>query len=289
MQGLIGALISSLSFSGANVVIKKSLEDLSIPKTLFMTDVSGAVFMFIFMMLSGGPESLSPQLIVGSIFLALAEIALYLSLFKAFSLSLVAAATAIIQTYPVVTSIFAFLFLGEAIVGLDIVFILLIVSGGILASIDWRKVRKDGFDSNDFIKGLPWIILTIFINAAYFPTLGVFTGAGDLPTRLLWIKIFSTIFVFIFFKIIRGQELIPKRERVVQTSLLGLLEVIGWAGISWAIAAKTASSAVTISFLNAGSVFTAFLAFIFLKEKLTKLQYLGILIVVVCITFFSIY
>lgn len=284
MIGILGAIIGATGFGTANVVIKKSLSSLTIPQTLMMSTLSGVFFLFVFALLSGGLQMLSPNLILLSALLACGEVILYLVLYKTFEVSNVTVATAVSGTYPLLATLFTILVFSETLPWNKLGFIVLLVLGAIVTSINWSGVFKDGFDKKDLVKGFGWIVLTTLIHAVYFPLLGNFTSTGSWESKLLFIKIFSAILLFVFFYLYKKQSVLPPRDKIPFTSLLGLLEVTGWAGFSWATNSTEGQTAILIASLNSAALVTAILAYFFLNEKLSKVQYIGILMIVASLT-----
>jgi len=284
MIGIIGAIIGATGFGTANVVIKKSLSTLTIPQTLMMSTLSGVVCLFFFALLTGQLQMLPLNLILLSGLLASGEVILYLILYKTFDVSNVTVATAVSGTYPLLATLFTFLVFSETLSLNKFGFIVLLVLGAIITSLDWSGVFKDGFDRKDLVKGFGWIVVTTLIHALYFPLLGNFTSTGSWESKLLFIKFFSAILLFIFFYLYKKQSILPPKNKILFTSLLGLLEVIGWAGFSWATNSTEGQTAILIAALNSSAFVTAVLAYIFLNEKLSLIQYLGILMIIASLT-----
>jgi drug/metabolite transporter (DMT)-like permease len=288
MYGIIAALIGAAGFGTANVVIKKSLSNLSIPQTLTMSTLSGALCMGIYALVSNAQETITLELLGLTAVMAVLEVILYLILYKALEVSNVTIAMSITSTHPILVTIFAVIFLSQSInifQGLSIIFI---VIGSILVSVNWIEVMRKGFGSQNVVAGLPWIIATLLIHAVYFPILGEVTATGSWQIKLLLIKIFSAIIMFVIFYIVRREKVMPPKSLIPFTSLLGLLEVIGWAGLSWGSSNTDIETSILIAIVQtAPALFTALLAYIFLKEKLTPIQYFGMAVIIFCIAVIS--
>jgi len=284
MTGLLGALIGSIGFGSANIVIKKSLSSLSIPQTLMMSTLSGALFLLLFAVLTGNTSSLTPTILLTAVALSLVEVVLYLMLYKTFAISNVTVATAVMGIYPLLSTFFTVFLLTESLSLYKFGFIALLVVGGIVTSINWDDVIARGFQRGDIVKGFGWIIATTLIHALYFPLLGQFTSTGSWPTKLFLIKIFSAVAIFVYFAIIKKERVFPPTDMIPFTSLLGFLEMIGWAGFSWATNTTKGQTAILIAALNSSALVTAILAYFFLHEKLSKFQYLGILFIIAGLT-----
>lgn len=280
MLSIIGALTSAFGFASANIVAKKSLTNISTTKTLFTATISGVFFLSI-LTIASGVETLQLETITYALFLAGAEVSLYLALYKAFSVANVSVASSVISIYPIGSLVFSVLFLGEIIVPLEVIFIFTIISGAILTSVRWDEVKKDGFDRGDLVKGFGWIMITTLVHVLYFPLLGEFTSTGVWEYRLLLIKAFSSLILFLVFRLISRREITVSRKQLPPLILLGLFEVIGWIGYSWAGTVENAlAQPIIIALQSSTPLMTAIGAYFFLREKLTKLQYLGIVVIV---------
>lgn len=281
---IIGAIISALGFGLANIVIKKALNNTSIAQTLLGSMLSGVFFLVLLVLFNGFTGNISWQMIVTLAILAIGEVALYLSLYKALEVSDVTVAVGIINTYPIVSTIVAILFLHEAVHFLTIVYILLLVFGAILISIDWADIKLNKFNKQSFSKGLPWALLSLLIHSIYFPSLGNVTSSGNWEIKLLIVKIFASIILFTWFVLIKKSKFILTKSKIWAGILLGLLEVVGWIGLSYASSNSIGLIAVIVALGSSAPLVTAIVARIYLKEKLHPFQYLGIIIVVVGLT-----
>src|SRR5690606_14607273 len=133
------------------------------------------------------------------------------------------------------STLFTALLLGEMVNATQFIWVIILVLGAIITSLDWRKVISDGLDKNDFTKGLGWIILTLLLHAIYFPTLADFTAGNFWYIKLLGIKlVVAGLLIFIFRFLRRSEIKIKQRNIALYTVFLGFLEVIGWLGLSWA-------------------------------------------------------
>ena len=278
---LFGALISALGFGLANIVIKKSLSTASIPQVLLNSMVSGSVFLFILVLINGFPRDTSFNLFFTLALFAIGETCLYLSLYKAFEKADVTVAAGVISIYPIFSTIFTVLFFNEKITLLKVFFTLLMVIGVILISIDWTSIKTSKFGYNSFTKGLPWAILCLLIHSLYFPALGNLTSSGDWQFKLLGIKIFAIIFIFLIFVVFKKTKFEFTRNRLIAGALLGFLEIMGWVGLSFASSNTTGMIAIIIALGSSAPLITAIVAKYYLKENLHKMQYFGIVTVIV--------
>jgi drug/metabolite transporter (DMT)-like permease len=287
MFSIFSAFMGAFGFGTANVVIKKSLGSLSIPQTLMMSTLSGIAWLLLFLLATrtGLQFSLRDVVLAGG--LALAEVTLYLVLYRTFAVSQVTVASAVSGTYPILAAVIAAVVFKEAIVGQQWLAIVLLVVGAILTSVNWAGVFDGKLDGNELAKGWPWILATTLIHALYFPLLGQFTSLGSWESKLLLIKLFSALIMWLIFVVVRHERVLPPKDKVSFTSLLGLLEMMGWVGYSWATSASAGQTAILIAILKSSAVVTAVLAYFVLNEKLSKIQYLGIGLIVAGLSWLS--
>lgn len=277
---LLGSLLSALAFGTSNIVIKKALGSTSIKQTLPFAMLSGVVVLAIYSLLRGAEVTLSVEDLPVALILGIGEAILYLALYRAFAVSNVTVASAVISVYPLFTTIFAVLFLGELATAVLFSGVILLIMGIILISVDLTQLR-DGLQTKDLVKGWPWILVTLAAHTIYFPLLGNFTATGVWESKLLAVKLIALVSVAIFFAL-RGNtlsKLLPSRRILPFTILLGVLEILGWVGLSFASNNSEGQLAIIIAIGSSGPLVTAILAYFLLKERLKPAQYLGVLVV----------
>lgn len=287
MFSLLSAFMGAFGFGTANVVIKKSLSDLSAAQTLMAATLSGIGWLFLFLLASRTGLAFSLQDLYSAAGLAFIEVCLYLILYRTFAVSQVTVAIAVSGTYPLLAALFAASLFGEVILAHQWWAIAVLVLGGILTSVNWSGLFDGKLNGNELVKGWPWILATTAIHALYFPLLGQFTSVGSWETKLLLIKLFSAAILWLVFVVVRRQRVLVPRTKVAFTSLLGLLEMLGWVGYSWATSSSTGQTAVLIAVLNSAALVTAVWAYFVLNEKLSKIQYLGIALIVAGLSWLS--
>lgn len=281
---LIGAILSAVGFGIANVVIKKLLGNTSIPQTLTMSIGFGALFLLILNFIQGFPTyEYSVNLLPTLALFAFGEVVLYLSLYKAFDVANVTVASGILGTYPVLSTLYAVVFFGEIVAPVKVIFIILMVVSAIALGIDWNLVRKNGFDKKDLVKGLPWVILCLLLHAVYFPALGNLTASGFWEFKLLGIKFFALLILIVWFFVIQKNNVQGGKSRIVLGILLGLLEVLGWVGLSWASGNTVGQIAIIVVLGSSAPLVTAIVARLFLKEKLSWIQYGAVFVIFICL------
>ena len=284
MLGIFSALLGAFGFGTANIVIKKSLGNLTAPQILMMSTLSGIGWLLLLMLASRAELSFSGRDVGLALGLAVMEVGLYLLLYKTFEVSNVTIATSLISAYPILATLVAAGVFQEVINGSQWAAIGLLVLGAVGVSLDWSALTKTGWKIRVLVKGWPWILVSLLIHAAYFPLLGQFTTTGSWESKLLLIKLLSALLLVGFFGLRRKSRLLPPQNRVAFLSLLGLLEMMGWAGFSWAANSTLGQTAVLIAILNSAPLITIIWAYFILREKLSKFQYLSMGLIVAGLT-----
>lgn len=287
MLSILSAFLGAFGFGTANVVIKKSLSSLSIPQTLMLSTLSGIGWLFLFLLATRAGLLFSLQDLMLAAGLALAEVTLYLVLYRTFAVSQVSVAAAVSGTYPILAAIIATVIFKETIESQQWLGVLLLVVGALLTGVQWAGVMDGKLNGNELVKGWPWILATTLIHALYFPLLGQFMSVGSWETKLLLIKLFSAVILWLVFAVVRRERVLVPKEKLAFTSLLGLLEILGWVGYSWATSSSAGQTAVLIAVLKSATLVTAVWAYFVLNEKLSKVQYLGITLIVAGLSWLS--
>lgn len=202
----------------------------------------------------------------------------YLFFFKGFEVGNMSIIAATMNLWAVFTMLFAFTFMGQRLSATQTVGVLMILAGVTLASLNWSEIQQRKFQLSAGVKEA--------IAGAFF--FGVYWNVSDIILEEVgWlvstalIKLGIVIFMIVF-------SLVSKREiRATDTSrktmsaifIMGIVEAGAVAIVNYGL---TIGDAILITpIASALSIVTILLAIIFLKDKITKPQGLGIATTVV--------
>lgn len=201
------------------------------------------------------------------------------------SLNKLALSGTVLSTYPLVTMFFAILLLGEKLTGVQLVWILVLVTGVVLIGLPTSEIpdpdlrARSGF--RIFFQG--WFLaalgMAIFSGLADFLAKGLIdrVGVGNYLFFYGWAFIPSNLVAFFLDK--RGRVWPRLKFQEWPLALLGAaLLVLGSGFFFTAVSFGPVSLVAPISSLYAA--ITVILSFIFLKERLTKVQALGVALAV---------
>jgi transporter family protein len=202
----------------------------------------------------------------------------YLFFFKGFEIGNVSIVAATMNLWAVFTMLFAFTFMGQRLSTIQTLGVLMIISGVTLASINWSDIRNQRFQLSSGVKEavLGAFFFGIFWNISEI----ISEEVGWLLTTLL-VKFGIVVFLLIFSSLVKRE--IGLKETTTKTKytvvLMGIIEAGAVAIVNYGL---TIGDAILITpIASALSIVTITLAVIFLKDKVTKLQGIGIITAIV--------
>jgi bacterial/archaeal transporter family protein len=202
----------------------------------------------------------------------------YLFFFKGFEKGNVSIVAATMNLWAVFTMLFAFIFMGQRLSLTQTLGVFMIISGATLASVDWSSMTSQRFQLS---LGVREAILGAFFFGIFWNISEIISEEiGWLLTTLL-VKLGIVIFLLVFSLAARqkvGFINTPAGTRYV-ILFMGMIEAGAVALVNYGL---TIGDAILITpIASALSVVTITLAVIFLKEKISTLQGLGIFMAIV--------
>jgi bacterial/archaeal transporter family protein len=202
----------------------------------------------------------------------------YLFFFKGFEKGNVSIVAATMNLWAVFTVLFAFIFMGQRLTTTQTMGVVMIITGATLASIDWGALKNQSFQLS---LGVREAVIGAFFFGIFWNISEIISEEiGWLFTTLL-VKFGIAVFLLIFSFAVK-QEIVlinssTKTKYVIL--LMGTIEVAAVALVNYGL---TIGDAILITpIASALSIVTITLAVIFLKEKISKLQGLGIVMAII--------
>lgn len=197
----------------------------------------------------------------------------YLFFFKGFEKGNVSIIAATMNLWAVFTMLFAFLFMGQRLSITQTVGVFMILSGATLAAIDWNSIKNQGFQ-------LSLGVREAILGAFFF---GVFWNISEIVSEEIgWLlstvltKLGITIFLLVFSLFAKQEIGLTNISTKIKYAvlLMGIIEVSAVALVNYGL---TIGDAILITpIASALSIVTIALAVIFLKDELSKLQWIGV-------------
>jgi drug/metabolite transporter (DMT)-like permease len=198
----------------------------------------------------------------------------YLFFFKGFEIGNVSIIAATMNLWAVFTMVFAFLLMGQRLSTMQTIGVMMILAGATLASIHWNEISNQSFQLSAGVKEA--IFGAFFFGAFWNISELISEEVGWLLTTLL-VKFGIIVFLLLFAlpaKQAIGVTNISTKTKIM-ILLMGMIEAGAVALVNYGL---TIGDAILITpIASALSVVTIALAIIFLNDKVTKIQGVGIL------------
>ncbi len=242
-------------------------------KSLFWSQLAGLISIFFFALAFKSNLNISGLIIFLSISASILYSAGYLFFFKGFEIGNVSIIAATMNLWAVFTMLFAFLFMGQRLSSIQILGVVMILLGATLASLNWSEIKNQNFQLSAGVKEA--------IFGAFF--FGVFWNVSEIISEQVgWVTLtllvkFGIILFLLFFSFLTKQEVgltqIPQKTIYI-ILFMGVIEATAVALVNYGL---TIGDAILITpIASALSIVTILLAIVFLKEKIAKIQGLGI-------------
>lgn len=241
-------------------------------RTFFWSQIAGMALMGIFMLFIR-PTFLATLPTLGILVVASVLYAIgYLLFYKAFEIGNVSVVSATINLNVVIAIILAYIFLGQRLSNTQLPAVLMILIGITLVSVNFKDFTKG---TASLLAGVKETILASFSFGIFWNLDQVLSEKiGWLPTTF-YVKVIAILFLvgMTFFNR-KDSSFEKKHIRVLPLIILvGLLEAGAVASVNFGL---TVGDLVLINPISSAlSVVTISLAIIFLKEKITKTQGVG--------------
>lgn len=243
-------------------------------KSFFWSQLAGSISTLLLLLVFATSLKLPALVIVLLPVAAILYSAGYLFFFKGFELGNVSIVAATMNLWAVFTMLFAFLFMGQRLSTIQTVGVFMILVGVTLASLNWSEISNQGFKLSSGVKET--------VMGAFF--FGIFWNVSEIITEeigwlltTLFVKFGIVLFLMIFTFFIK-RELNVSNVSAKTKYMIGAMGIIEAGAVAVVNYGLTIGDAILITPISSAlSVVTIGLAIIFLKDKITKLQGLGIL------------
>jgi transporter family protein len=247
-------------------------------KSLFWSQLAGLISILMLAFVLKTSINIPILVIILSPIAAIVYSAGYLFFFKGFEIGNVSIIAATMNLWAVFTMLFAFMFMGQRLSTMQTLGVLMILSGATLASLNWSEIRNQKFQLSSGVKEA---ILGAFFFGVFWNISEIISEKVGWLLTTLFVK-FGIILFLLFFSFLVKQE-IGLTKISVKTKyiilLMGIIEVGAVALVNYGL---TIGDAILITpIASALSIVTISLAIIFLKDKVTKIQGLGIITAIV--------
>ena len=246
-------------------------------KTFFWSQLAGLVFATLLTVVFAINLNISTSIVILLPVAFILYAAAYLLFFKGFELGNVSIISATMNLWAVFTMLFAFIFLGQRLSSLQFLGVLMIIAGVTLVSLKWSDIKDQNIE---LLSGVKETILAALLFGIFWNLSEIISEQIGWLSTTLFVKI-GIVLVMLLFSLLVNRELsIANTTPKIKMTILfaGVLEAAAVAIVNWGLTIGDAILVTPIA--SALSIVTITMAVIFLNEKITKLQGIGIIIVI---------
>lgn len=288
---VLAGLTGMLGWGLADFFAKKTIDVVGDMATLTWAHIYGTLFVgsiLLGLTLAGGTQSHLPknshELAIIAFFGVLQAV-VYILVYRAFGKGKLALLNPVFSSYSGLVVVMSVLIFGELITGWQFVCLAIIFMGVISISLDSEslKLRKLKLAR---IPGMRDILAATILASLWTVLWGHFVSGKDWLVYAAIMYAFMTLTVIVVSLVQRVKLNVVNGKTWKYFFLIGASEVIAYAGVSLGYSQTSRTSIVAV--LSAAfSVPTVILAYLFLKERVTKFQVLGIAFVITGVVLIS--
>ncbi|HAV76241.1 MAG TPA: hypothetical protein DCX53_02700 [Anaerolineae bacterium] len=242
-------------------------------KSLFWSQLAGLISTILLLFLFATGFEVSAQTFWLLLIAGILYSAGYLFFFRGFEIGNVSTVAAAMNLWPVFTMTIAFFFMGQRLSSLQTLGVFMILTGVTFASINWKGRMKNNYQ---LASGVRETVIGAFFFGVYWNISEIISEEiGWLSTTILT-KFLIILFLLLFSNLVKREIDLANTAKKTKyiVVLMGIIEAGAVTIVNYGL---TIGDAILITpIASALSVVTIFLAIIFLKDKITTLQGLGI-------------
>lgn len=283
---ILSGLIAMTGWGLTDIFAKKAIDKIGHELIIIYTGIPTILVTGLLLIIKPVAISFSLNQALLLLLLALLDLAAYMFLYKAYSVGKVSILNPISSAYTIPAFAFSALILGERIGLIEGLCIAAIIFGVILTSLNFKELR-DGLQGDDFARGVPLGILTAITWGVVLPTYDLaLEGVSWYLASFLLTLIKMLVLIFYNVIILKQQILIKDKQILKSLFWAGLTDGGGNLGLAWGYALSTFTTITTV-ISSAYPLVLVPTALLFLKEKNSFSQYVGVVLITGGIIIFS--
>ena len=288
---ILAGLGGMLGWGFADFCAKKTIDEIGDMGSLAWGHVFGTLILFTFVLykvIFTGYQVIFPSNFTTwfiLLFFGVLQAVVYFFVYKAFAKGQVSILSPIFATFSGITAVLAIIFFGER-VNQSLIFSLIIVFTGImLVNLDINSIKNRSIVFNKVL-GLREIVVATLLASLWTLLWGKFVSGQD------WLLYALLMYAFMTFAILANAKYQSINLSIKNSSvwkfviLIGLGEVVAYLAISFGYSSTGYISIIAL-LSSAFSLPVLILARIFLKEKITTIQTVGSIVIIIGVMILS--
>lgn len=213
---------------------------------------------------------------LGLMFFGCLQMLVYLLVYKAFSKGQLAVLNPVFASYSGLVALMSIAFLGEKLTPLSAIALPVLFVGILLLNTDIESLRSRRLK---VIPGLKEIVAASILAAIWTIGWDRFVASNDFLSYALFMYLFMSLAALAVAKFIRTKLSVVKGSLWKLLALIGLGETIAYFSITLGFS-KTTNTSIVALISGAFSLPAVILAYVFLKERVTRLQAFAIMAII---------
>lgn len=273
-------LSAMVSWGLADFFTKKTVDKIDALRTQFWSQIFGLIPMLTYLLFDFELPNFNFKIILYLLALSVFGTFGILLFFRGLNKGKASVISPIYSTYAAFAVLISFVIFHEVIIGLTWLGIGVIFLGIILASFDYREIKEIDFELRDLSKGVPETLIAAIIMGLYFPVWDkLFVNEGWVFFVLLS-NIIMTLTLFTLSLVRKTNLNIRNKTCWKWLFLIGIFNWGVWIFVTLGFKLTTFTSVISV--LSAASpIIVVVLARLFLKEKMSITQKLGVIFVLI--------
>lgn len=275
---ILAGLVGMIGWGTADFFAKKTIDKIGSLKTLIGSQIIGSIILMVVFII--GRYSVPAITIALAFYLflfAFSDAVIYLLLYRAFEKGVVSIISPIVASAAGFAALVSFFLFKETLTSLGIIGVILIFTGILITSTDFRQFRKS-LSKKNMSKGLPEALICMIGWGFWYPFWDRFVKGDDWLFWLTLLRIAMGVLLVLYFfsKIPKGHLFKGYKSVLSVLPMVAIFDTFAYLGLSWGYATTTNVTSLITVLANAFSLPTLVLAYIFLNERISKTQLIGV-------------
>lgn len=286
LYSLYSGLGAMISYGSSDFLAKKANNKEPEVKVLFWGQAFGIITLtLIALLLKPSFKSITFKVLSLLALFAIIDTLRYMFLYKTMQNTKISFSMPIVSTYSVFASIIGTIFFKEQITKEHWILIVAVFTGILITVLGQEKSEQT---DEKITNGLTEIITTTMLFAIWYSLWSRFIEDDNWITILIVYRSFMILASFLLSKFEKTNLKLKLELSSINLTLfsIGICDALGDTFLSWGFN-NSENKSIIITLSSAGTIVTLMLARIFLKEKLTRQELFGILIIVSAVIIFK--
>lgn len=278
LLSILAGLGGMLGWGVSDFFANTTSERIGHTKTLFWSQIAGLLLVVFLTLLIPISLSTSPLLLTLSVVAGIGYAVGYLLFYKGFEIGNVSVVSAVVNLQTIFVMLIAYFLFEQTLSIIQIPAIFLVILGILLVSVNFKELTAGTVSLLAGVKET--LISTILFGVIYWPLQEFIVEQTSWILTIIIIKVVALATISLIAGWQKESLLVTKvsRKQIFVLSLIGILEAL--AVVSVALGLTYGDSIIVAPISSALTLVTVGLAMMFLNEKLTRIQLVGILITI---------